>query len=252
MNSYFNIRTVVNDLVLYLIKNILKAEIKRISLFKKLAIRQRDRINLITSNKNNTPDIIKTINPQMLETELFNLNEWVQEADKLVKNILVFLFDFSQSNISDPTEETISRAFDVSFRDLEDKIKRSDIVREQNKQMAENKRNNRKTRFHYNEFQNYLYDLQVDYDKIINNIELLEFNLNDMTRYFNRLKSNINKLKNNSSYKERDLIKLEKMTLNLNLEFKKKFFLIDKNIKRCLANMEFILNEYRKDVRGDD
>ncbi len=244
MENFFNIRLVINDMVLYLIKNILNGQIVFIKSF-------RNRITNINKdtrfivNKSYTKETVKTISPRILETELFNLNDWINDSDDIIKSVLSFLNTVGRLN-PESTSKELRNIIYSNLNILNEKISSKKLKLKERQQIDENKRSMKRSVFFYNDFIDYIKDCESDIKLANDNIDFLLFNLKIFTDNFDNIKKVIKELKKNDSILNSDLKALEKMTVKLNLITKNNFMLINRNINRNISNIESLMKEYKE------
>lgn len=244
MENFFNIRLVINDMVLYLIKNILNGQIVFIKSF-------RNRITNINKdtrfivNKSYTKETVKTISPRILETELFNLNDWINDSDDIIKSVLSFLNTVGRLN-PESTSKELRNIIYSNLNILNEKISSKKLKLKERQQIDENKRSMKRSVFFYNDFIDYIKDCESDIKLANDNIDFLLFNLKIFTDNFDNIKKVIRELKKNDSILNSDLKALEKMTVKLNLITKNNFMLINRNINRNISNIESLMKEYKE------
>ena len=244
MENFFNIRLVINDMVLYLIKNILNGQIVFIKSF-------RNRITNINKdtrfivNKSYTKETVKTISPRILETELFNLNDWINDSDDIIKSVLSFLNTVGRLN-PESTSKELRNIIYSNLNILNEKISSKKLKLKERQQIDENKRSMKRSVFFYNDFIDYIKDCESDIKLANDNIDFLLFNLKIFTDNFDNIKRVIKELKKNDSILNSDLKALEKMTVKLNLITKNNFMLINRNINRNISNIESLMKEYKE------
>lgn len=244
MNNFLNLRLVINDMVLYLIKNILNGQIVYIKNFRnRLTNIKKD--SRYISNKDYLNDTIKTMSPRLLETELFNLNDWINDSDDIIKSILSFLQTMGKLNPESSSRELRNSIYS-GINILNDKISNKNLRIKERQQIEENRRKIKRSVFLYNDYIDYIKDCEKDIDQSINNTDFLLFNLKIFADNFDNLKKVIRELKKNDSMINSDLKALEKMTVKLNLITKNNFLLIDRNINRNISNIEFLMKEYKE------
>ena len=248
MNNFFNLRLVINDMVLYLIKNILNGQIVLVKKNKNKITEAINKMNFVI-NTSYSSDTIKTISPRILETELFNLNEWILDVDRAIKGILTFLKNIGTMDATVDVR-TLRKTIYANIEELNKVISSRDLRVKERQQIEENRGKRRYSVFFYNDFLDYIKDCKEDISISMNNINLLLFNLNTFVDNFDHIKSTIRELKQNNVVSNSDLKALEKMTIKINLVTKNNFLLINRNINRNITNINFIMDKYKEVVEN--
>ena len=160
MNNFFNLRLVINDMVLYLIKNILNGQIVLVKKNKNKLTETMDKINFVI-NSSYSSDTIKTISPRILETELFNLNEWILDVDRAIKGILTFLKNIGTMDATVDVR-TLRKTIYANIEELNKVISSRDLRVKERQQIEENRGKRRYSVFFYNDFLDYIKDCKED------------------------------------------------------------------------------------------
>ena len=246
MDDFFNLRLIINDMVFYLIKNILNNQIVYIKKYKnEISLIKKD-LNIII-NKTYDNDFTKTVSPVILETELFNLNDWITDFDNIIKKVLSFLYNVSSIKPDSDKYEIKSLIYkDIKNLDLTDINK--ELRLKERTQLDENRGKKRKSVFLYNEFIDYIKDFRTDISNIETNIDFLLFNLNIFVDNINNIKKVISELREYDMIQSSELKALEKTTVKINLITKNNLYILNRNITRNIANTKFIINVYKEDI----